>query len=400
MENEIYIGTTWGCIVVAECESMRPITVFRPYEEEVSAILALPVKADCRPSLVNSEKSGRNNLQNVFMILFISPATMDETEYLHKRKRFVFCFKFAKSVPVLLVCSLIGYSYFCYNFQLCWHTIEAVWQRILYMFLYHVILIMLLWSYWRTVFTDSGAVPRKFKLPDEIVEQFKSASNEEGKLQAIEKYANDLPIVTRTYIAGRATYRFCFICNHLKPDRCHHCRICGVCVLKMDHHCPWVNNCISYTNYKYFVLFLLYAFLFCSYIVITTLPYFIDVWKNSTTAQGGIHILFLFIIAAMFFISILSIFSYHLYLVGYNRTTLEAFRAPVFENGRVDKNGFNLGLRNNFKQIFGNKYVLWPFPIFSSSGDGVVFPQRYDVVIGASMNNAEATAAHHAMMYP
>lgn len=43
----------------------------------------------------------------------------------------------------------------------------------------------------------------QFKLPDEIVEQFKSASNEEGKLQAIEKYANDLPIVTRTYIAGK-----------------------------------------------------------------------------------------------------------------------------------------------------------------------------------------------------
>lgn len=43
----------------------------------------------------------------------------------------------------------------------------------------------------------------QFKLPDEIIEQFKSASNEEGKLQAIEKYANDLPIVTRTYIAGK-----------------------------------------------------------------------------------------------------------------------------------------------------------------------------------------------------
>jgi len=138
------------------------------------------------------------------------------------------------------------------------------------------------------------------------------------------------------------------MCNHLKPDRCHHCRICGVCVLKMDHHCPWVNNCISYTNYKAFVLFLFYAFTFCSYIVITSLPYFLEIWKvsfvtswkffikrlvhfpinllfllqNSTAAPGSIHILFLFIIATMFFFSIMSIFSYHLYLIGYNRTTL------------------------------------------------------------------------------
>ncbi|KAM7249501.1 hypothetical protein ACFE04_016277 [Oxalis oulophora] len=80
--------------------------------------------------------------------------------------------------------------------------------------------------------------------------------------------------------------------------------------------------------------------------------------------------------------------------------TKKAFRAPVFENGRVDKNGFNLGLRNNFKQIFGNQYVLWPFPVFTSFGDGVVFPQRYDAVISASMNSAETTTAHHAMMYP
>ena len=38
----MYVGTTWGCIVVAEAESMRPITVFRPYEDEVRAIVPLP----------------------------------------------------------------------------------------------------------------------------------------------------------------------------------------------------------------------------------------------------------------------------------------------------------------------------------------------------------------------
>lgn len=41
LDSEVYIGTTWGCIVVAEQASMRPITVFRPFQEEVSAILAL-----------------------------------------------------------------------------------------------------------------------------------------------------------------------------------------------------------------------------------------------------------------------------------------------------------------------------------------------------------------------
>ena len=29
----------------------------------------------------------------------------------------------------------------------------------------------------------------------------------------------------------------CAKCEGFKPDRCHHCRICGRCCLKMDHHC-------------------------------------------------------------------------------------------------------------------------------------------------------------------
>lgn len=41
LNEELYIGTAWGCIIIAERLSLRPITIFRPYEEEVRAIVPL-----------------------------------------------------------------------------------------------------------------------------------------------------------------------------------------------------------------------------------------------------------------------------------------------------------------------------------------------------------------------
>ncbi|XP_050524105.1 leucine-rich repeat serine/threonine-protein kinase 1 isoform X2 [Daktulosphaira vitifoliae] len=38
--DELYLGTAWGCIVVIEQETARPITIFRPYEQEVTYIAA------------------------------------------------------------------------------------------------------------------------------------------------------------------------------------------------------------------------------------------------------------------------------------------------------------------------------------------------------------------------
>lgn len=42
-----------------------------------------------------------------------------------------------------------------------------------------------------------------------------------------------------------------------------------MCVVNMDHHCPWLCNCIGYANKKYFILFLTYAWLGCLDITLT-----------------------------------------------------------------------------------------------------------------------------------
>jgi len=42
--------------------------------------------------------------------------------------------------------------------------------------------------------------------------------------------AQQLPVVTRTHISQ---VRYCEKCSIVKPDRCHHCSVCGSCILKM-----------------------------------------------------------------------------------------------------------------------------------------------------------------------
>ena len=64
----------------------------------------------------------------------------------------------------------------------------------------------------------------------------------------------------------------------------------------------------------------------------------------------------------MFAISVSSLFFYHLFLTSKNRTTLESFRAPIFANG-PQKEGFNLGSKQNFHEIFGKKLLAALLPV-------------------------------------
>mmetsp|Transcript_29034 Transcript_29034/g.41430 ORF Transcript_29034/g.41430 Transcript_29034/m.41430 type:complete len:236 (+) Transcript_29034:44-751(+) len=49
----------------------------------------------------------------------------------------------------------------------------------------------------------------------------------------------------------------CGVCNIRRPPNASHCYECGVCVVELDHHCPWTGKCIGQRTLRSFYGFLL-----------------------------------------------------------------------------------------------------------------------------------------------
>ncbi|GLD95183.1 hypothetical protein PINS_up003825 [Pythium insidiosum] len=124
-------------------------------------------------------------------------------------------------------------------------------------------ILMCMWTHWMVMTTDPGYVLRKSDRrhhqgagDDETGRDTDNDSDDledEGEtiempLSEFEEQEEDGSLLV-----------FCDECNLYRPTRAMHCETCERCVVLLDHHCPWVNNCIGARNQKFFLLFLFYV---------------------------------------------------------------------------------------------------------------------------------------------
>jgi hypothetical protein len=136
------------------------------------------------------------------------------------------------------------------------------------------------------VFTDPGGVPQGWRPSS-------SSSEDDLEMQSsplVDQTAEMMTVAASLEITPQsANVRYCKKCCQFKPPRCHHCSVCGRCILKMDHHCIWVVNCVGAHNYKFFLLFLVstghYPRPWCNVQV-----WNVDACKNLDCIQGCIDV--------------------------------------------------------------------------------------------------------------
>ena len=51
--------------------------------------------------------------------------------------------------------------------------------------------------------------------------------------------------------------QLCPDCETIRTSRSRHCSVCGYCIERFDHHCPWINNCVGIRNHNYFFMYVL-----------------------------------------------------------------------------------------------------------------------------------------------
>lgn len=240
--------------------------------------------------------------------------------------------------------------------------------------IFSYITVMLLICYARSILTHPGEIPS-----GDPKWEYSSTPDPNLKIVKEKKKTGDR--------------RHCKWCGKYKPDRCHHCRVCQMCILKMDHHCPWIYNCVGFYNYKYFFLLILYSVVACQMIFWTMMDSVFD------AITYGMPFFPMFILVfgetlSCFLSALLTTFwCFHVWLMFKAMTTIEFCEKSMPKKDEescgwtsFDQSPYSVGAIGNVCSVLGDNPLTWLFPIWTVSGNGLAYDSESSRLLGTQTN--------------
>lgn len=216
----------------------------------------------------------------------------------------------------------------------------------------------LYWTYYLCVVSDAGTVPRGWS-PEKDLERL--------GLTLTSKYR-----------------RYCQKCHGFKPPRAHHCKVCGRCILRMDHHCPWIANCVGHGNYGHFMRFVTGVSVSMLYhlgmISLRVKGWWAPEWYWQAPSNFEMVMIVLnYLLGIPVLVLVSFLMFYHFYLVAVNTTSIETWEQDrtrrLIRRGQIRAVSFpfNVSFLTNTKAVLGPYMALWCFPQ-RPVGTGLSYP--------------------------
>lgn len=142
----------------------------------------------------------------------------------------------------------------------------------------------------------------------------------------------------------------------------------------MDHHCPWVCNCIGYFNYKFFLNMLCTTALTCDLIAVTSFPIVRACMESKEdNLEQLLYILVSFFLVTALGIIITGFFSFHIYLLANAKTTIEYCEKKTTRDSKGNR-VWDLGPMENIRKVIGDNMLGIIIPWAPTHlGDGLTF---------------------------